>query len=146
MVSPRAALEWYRDQAGRFPLWVSHAYAGASFFANPQTALLFPLTWLAWLLPAAPALTLITALKLVGAGLAMFWFLRADLGLAVTAALIGALGFEFSTTLVGWVGWAFGSTIMLLAAAVRDRAPAPTRAVALDRRTRADRGARPVRW
>jgi hypothetical protein len=74
------------------PLWVSHAYAGASFFANPQTALLFPLTWLAWLLPAAPALTLITALKLVGAGLAMFWFLRADLGLAVTAALIGALG------------------------------------------------------
>jgi hypothetical protein len=99
-------------RAGRFPLWVPHAYAGAPFFANPQTALLFPLTWLAWLLPPAPALTLITALKLVGAGLAMFWFLRAPLGLAVPAALIGALGFEFSTTLVGWVGWAFGSTIM----------------------------------
>lgn len=108
------ALVWSGAEirAGRFPLWVPHAYAGAPFFANPQTALLFPLTWLAWLLPPAPALTLITALKLVGAGLAMFWFLRAPLGLVVPAALIGALGFEFSTTLVGWVGWAFGSTIM----------------------------------
>jgi hypothetical protein len=100
--------------AGRFPLWVPHAYAGAPFFANPQTALLFPLTWLAWLLPAAPALTVITALKLVLAGLAMYWFLRAGLRVSVPAALIGALGFECSTTLVGWVGWAFGSSIALL--------------------------------
>jgi hypothetical protein len=108
------ALVWSGSEIrqGRFPLWVPHAYTGAPFFANPQTALLFPLTWLAWLLPPAPALTLITTLKLLGAGLAMFWFLRAVLGLAVPAALIGALGFEFSTTLVGWVGWAFGSTIM----------------------------------
>ena len=86
----------------------------APFFANPQTALLFPLTWLAWVLPAAPALTLITALKLVGAGLAMYWFLRAGLRLGVLAALVGALGFEFSSTLVGWIGWAFGSSIMLI--------------------------------
>ena len=125
------ALLWSGNeiQAGRFPLWVPHAYTGAPFFANPQTALLFPLTWLAWLLPAAPALTLITALKLVGAGLAMYWFLRVGLGLAVTAALIGALGFEFSTTLIGWAGWAFGSTIMfvpLLFGAV-ERLRQPTR-------------------
>ena len=110
------ALLWSGTEirSGRFPLWVPHAYGGAPFFANPQAALLFPLTWLAWLLPAAPALTLITALKLVGAGLAMYWFLRVGLGLCVTAALIGAVGFEFSTTLVGWVGWAFGSTIMFV--------------------------------
>ncbi len=101
-------------RAARAPLWVPHAYTGAPFFANPQTALLFPLTWLAWLLPAAPALTLITALKLVGAGLAMYWFLRAGLRVGVLAALVGALGFEFSSTLVGWIGWAFGSSIMLM--------------------------------
>jgi hypothetical protein len=101
-------------RAGRFPLWVPHAYAGAPFFANPQTALLFPLTWLAWLLPAAPALTLITALKLVAAGLGMYWFLRAGLRVGVPAGLIGALGFECSTTLAGWVGWAFGSSIAVL--------------------------------
>ena len=110
------ALLWSGTEirSGRFPLWVPHAYGGAPFFANPQAALLFPLTWLAWLLPPTPALTLITALKLVGAGLAMYWFLRVGLGLCVTAALIGAVGFEFSTTLVGWVGWAFGSTIMFV--------------------------------
>ncbi len=110
------ALLWSGTEirSGRFPLWMPHAYGGAPFFANPQAALLFPLTWLAWLLPPAPALTLITALKLVGAGLAMYWFLRVGLGLCVTAALIGAVGFEFSTTLVGWVGWAFGSTIMFV--------------------------------
>jgi hypothetical protein len=101
-------------RSGRFPLWVPHAYAGAPFFANPQTALLFPLTWVAWVLPAAAALTLVTALKLVGAALALYWFLRSGLQVGVTAALVGALGYGFSTTLVGWVGWAFGSSIMLL--------------------------------
>ena len=59
------ALLWSAGEihAGRVPLWVPNAYAGAPFLANPQTALLFPLTWLAWILPAAPALTLIAALK-----------------------------------------------------------------------------------
>ncbi len=121
-------------RAGRFPLWVPYAYTGAPFFANPQTALLFPLTWLAWLLPAAAALTLITTLKLVGAGLAAYWLLRGGLGVGATAALVGALGFEYSTTLVGWAGWAFGSTLMFLpltfAVVERVRAPGTRRWVA----------------
>jgi hypothetical protein len=121
-------------RAGRWPLWVPHAYTGAPFFANPQTALLFPLTWLAWVLPPAAALTLITALKLLGAGLAMYGFLRAGLRVGVPAALIGALGFEFSTTLVGWIGWAFGSSIMILPllflAVERVREPGRRRAIA----------------
>jgi hypothetical protein len=110
------ALLWSAAEirAGHLPLWVPHAYAGAPFFANPQTALLFPLTWLAWLLPAAPALTLIAALKLVGAGLAAYWFFRTGLGVGTLAALGAALGFEFSTTLVSWIGWAFASGIMFV--------------------------------
>ena len=115
-------------RAGRVPLWVPHAYTGAPFLANPQTALFFPLTWLAWVLPAAPALTLVTALKLVLAGLGMYWFLRAGLGLGVPAALVGALGYECSTTLVGWVGWSIGSGIavlpLLLGAVEQARRPA----------------------
>lgn len=123
------ALLWSGSEvrAGRFPLWMPHAYAGAPFFANPQTALLFPLTWLAWLLPGAPALTLITALRLVVAGLGMYWFLRGGLRVGVPAALIGALGFECSTTLAGWVGWSFGNSIavlpLLFAALERARQP-----------------------
>jgi hypothetical protein len=130
------ALLWSGAQlrAGRLPLWMPQAYAGAPFFANPQTALLFPLTWLAWVLPPAPALTLITVLKLVVAGLAMYWFLRAGLRVGVQPALVGALGYEFSTSLVGWVGWAFGSSIalipLLFGAVERAREPG-RRAVAL---------------
>lgn len=130
------ALLWGAGEirAGRLPLWMPHAYAGAPFLANPQTALFFPLTWLAWLLPAAPALTLITALKLIGAGLAAYGFLRAGLGVGVPAALIGSLGFEFSTTLAGWAGWAFGSALMglplLFVTLERVRAPGTRRSVA----------------
>ena len=130
------ALLWGAGEirAGRLPLWMPHAYAGAPFFANPQTALLFPLTWLAWLLPAAAALTLITAGKLIGAGLAMYWFLRSGLRLCVAAALVGSLGFELSTTLVGWVGWAFGSALMglplLFMTLERVRAPGTRRWIA----------------
>ena len=130
------ALVWAGREirAGRVPLWMPHAYAGAPFLANPQTALFFPLTWLAWLLPAAPALTLISALKLAGAGVAAYAFLRAGLALGVTAALIGSLGYEFSTTLAGWNGWAFGSALMglplILLALERVRAPGTRRAVA----------------
>jgi hypothetical protein len=36
--------------AGRLPLWNPYAYTGAPFLSNPQTATLFPLTWLAWAL------------------------------------------------------------------------------------------------
>ncbi|HET7340799.1 MAG TPA: YfhO family protein, partial [Methylomirabilota bacterium] len=125
--APNAALsdvtQWFHPallwgareiRAGRLPLWMPTAYTGVPFFANPQTALLFPLTWLAWILPAGAALTLITVLKLAGAGLATYWFLRVGPGLTVPAALIGSLGFEFSTTLVGWAGWAFGNEIVCL--------------------------------
>jgi len=122
-------------RALRWPLWVSQSYTGAPFFANPQTALLFPLTWLAWLLPAGAALTVITAAKLLVAGLAMFWFLRVGLRVGALAALVGALGFEFSTTLVGWIGWAFGSTIavlpLLFGAVERVREPGRRRDVAV---------------
>jgi hypothetical protein len=130
------ALLWSAAEvrAGRLPLWMPHAYAGAPFLANPQTALFFPLTWLAWLLPAAAALTLITVLKLIGAGLATYWFLRSGMRVGVTAALIGALGFEFSTTLAGWIGWAFGSVLMgvplLLGTLERVRVPGTRRWIA----------------
>jgi hypothetical protein len=121
-------------RGGRLPLWVPHAFAGAPFLANPQTALFFPLTWLAWLLPAAAALTLVATLKLVAAGLATYWFLRSGLRVGVAAALVGALGFEFSTTLVGWVGWAFGSTLiglpLLFATLERVRTPGTPRWIA----------------
>jgi hypothetical protein len=100
-------------RAGRPPLWNPYAYAGAPFCSNPQTACLFPLTWLAWVLPPALALTAPALLKLMAAGLAMYWFLRV-LALAPLAAFTGATGFMLSTTLIGWLPWTFAGTMPFL--------------------------------
>jgi hypothetical protein len=100
--------------AGRFPFWNPWEYTGAPFFSNPQTATLFPLTALAYLLPAWLALTLIALARTVAAGLATYWFLRAAVRVGPPAALVGALGFMFSSTLVGWVHWTYASTMVFL--------------------------------
>lgn len=100
--------------AGRFPFWNPYAYAGVPFFSNPQTALLFPLTALAFVLPAGLALTLMSVLKLSAAGLATYWFLRTSLAVSHLPAFTGALGFMLSSTLVSWLPWTFGSTMLFI--------------------------------
>src|SRR5262245_52084661 len=100
-------------RAGRVPLWNPYSYAGAPFYSNPQTACVFPLTWLTWILLSTLALTVPSLLKVIVAGLGMYWFLRV-LDLQVIAAFIGATGFMFSTTLIAWLPWTFASTIALL--------------------------------
>lgn len=98
---------------GRFPLWNPHAFTGVPFFANPQTALLFPLNALAYILPIPTALTLISLLKLSAAGLGMYWFLRL-LRTGRVAALAGSLAFMFSGVLVVWLQWSFGNAMIVL--------------------------------
>jgi hypothetical protein len=100
-------------RAGRFPFWNPYAYAGVPFFSNPQTALLSPLTVLTWVLPSTLALTLPSLVKLVAAGLAMYWFLRV-LALAPAAAFIGAAGFMLSSTMIGWLSWTYTATVPFL--------------------------------
>jgi len=99
--------------AGRFPFWNPHEYTGTPFFSNTVTALLFPPHWLALVLPVPLAITLVAALKLAVAGLAMYWFLRV-LALHPLAALPGALGFMLSSTLIAWLHWPYGTTMIFL--------------------------------
>jgi len=100
-------------RAGRPPLWNPYAYAGAPFCSNPQTACLFPLTWLGWALPPTLALTLPAIVKVIAVGLAMYWFLR-GLALRPLAACVGATAFMFSTTVIAWLPWTFASTMPFL--------------------------------
>jgi hypothetical protein len=102
-------------RAGRFPFWNPYQYTGAPFFSNPQTATLFPLTALAYVLPVPLALALAAALKLAVAGVAMFWFLRV-VGTGPVPAIIGALGFMLGSQMIGWLQWTFSSAIMLIPA------------------------------
>ena len=99
--------------AGHFPLWNPYAFAGAPFFANPQTALLFPLTWLAYVLPPTLAITLVMILKLSVAGVGTYVFLRL-LTVRPVASAIGAVSFMLNGALVMWLGWAVGSAMAML--------------------------------
>jgi hypothetical protein len=89
---------------GRFPLWNPHAYGGAPLLGNFQSALLFPYTALAYVLPIHAALGLEAILKIVTAGLSMYWMLRV-LKLERLAATAGALAFMFSGFMITWLGW-----------------------------------------
>ena len=89
---------------GRFPLWNPHSFAGVPFFANPQTALLFPLTTLAYVFPAPLALGLIPILKLAAAGGAMYWFLRI-VSIGPPAASLAAVTFMLNGSLAAWLQW-----------------------------------------
>jgi hypothetical protein len=91
-------------RSGRFPLWNPHSYAGAPLLGNAQSALLFPLTALAYVLPVHAALGLEAILKIMMAGLSMYWMLRV-LALQPLAALAGALAFMFNGFLIVWLGW-----------------------------------------
>lgn len=99
--------------AGRFPLWNPLAYAGAPFFANPHTAMLFPLTALAYVLPVPLAVTAGAVAKVAATGISMYWFLRV-LGTAPLAAVTGALAFMLNGALIGWLQWTFASTMIFL--------------------------------
>lgn len=99
--------------AGRFPLWNPDAYAGVPFFANPHTAVLFPLTALAYVLPVPIAVTLGAVVKLAAAGAGMYWFLRV-LNVVPLAAVTGALAFMLNGALIGWLQWTFASSMIFL--------------------------------
>jgi hypothetical protein len=100
--------------AGRFPFWNPYQYAGTPFLGNPQTATLFPLTGLAYVLPPGLAITLIALAKLAIAGVATYWCLRVALAVGPPGALVGALGYMLSSTLIGWLHWTFASTMLFL--------------------------------
>ena len=98
---------------GRLPLWNPQLFAGAPYLANPHTAVFFPLTWLMWLLPAAPALTLLAIGKIALVGVATYWCgLR--LGLGRGAAVVGAVAFMLSGQVVAWLQWPYTTTMAFL--------------------------------
>src|SRR4029450_633934 len=100
-------------RSGVIPLWNPHEYAGAPFFGNGQSALLFPVTMIAFALPAAIAVTVISWAKLLGVGVATYWFLR-TLGPRPGPAFIAACGFMLSAPVMGWLQWTVASTFMFL--------------------------------
>ncbi len=95
------AVEMLRD--GLPPLWNALNGAGAPLFANYQTALLYPFSWLTFALPVPGAMTLTAILHLVIAAAGMAAFGR-TIGLPVIGRAVSALAFAFSGYLVARLG------------------------------------------
>ena len=86
-------------RAGRMPLWNPYAGAGTPLLANHQSAILYPLNVLFWLLPVERAMGLSLALHAILAGVTMYALAR-DLGLTRIGSVVAALAFMFSGYMV----------------------------------------------
>jgi hypothetical protein len=90
-------------RTGEIPLWNPHQFCGTPFVANGQSAVLYPLNFVLWLLriDALYCLGLSAALHYLFAGVCTFVLLR-RLGSGDAASLLAALGFMFGGFIVAW--------------------------------------------
>jgi hypothetical protein len=95
---------------GRLPLWNRFHMAGEPLLAFQQPAVLFPGTWLGFLLPLAQAWTFDMCLRTFFALLAAYLFFR-DLRLGSAASYLGAFAWAFSDHLVFWMGYSVGAAV-----------------------------------
>ncbi|MFN7951054.1 MAG: hypothetical protein U0610_04965 [bacterium] len=90
---------------GRLPLWNPHLFFGYPWLGAIQAGPLYPPSWLADLaLPVADALTWNVALHFLLAGVAMYAFARAGLGVRPAAAVAAAAIYAFNGHMVGNLG------------------------------------------
>ena len=119
-------MQFLRDsvRGGAFPLWNPHNGLGEPFLANPQTAVLFPLSWLYVALPMTTASFLVVYLKILVAALGLYLFAR-SLGMGHMPAVIGGVAFGFMPHFILhasqpasnseiWIPWALAATLMYI--------------------------------
>jgi hypothetical protein len=90
--------------ASRFPLWNPYALGGSPFFANDQSAVLYPLNVLTLPLPFTTGWALTAVTKLFLAGIGTYVYTR-TLGVRRISATFGAVAFMESAPIVNWVHW-----------------------------------------
>src|SRR5205085_162587 len=98
---------------GRLALWNPYIYGGNTLVGDMQTQLLWPLTWLGWLLPAAFAWGLICTLKLVIAGFGAYLAAR-QLRLSHGGGLVAGSVYALSAPIILWMQWPLGTVYVLL--------------------------------
>ncbi|HXO21327.1 MAG TPA: YfhO family protein, partial [Thermoanaerobaculia bacterium] len=98
---------------GRLPFWNPHQFSGAPFWANGQSAPLFPLHLLFAALPLQLGFVFLPWLRLVAAGCGA-WGLARELGSSRPAALLSALVFPCSGMLVSFLLFPMGNALALV--------------------------------
>jgi hypothetical protein len=90
--------------AGKIPLWDPDLFLGVPFLANPQTAVLYPPSWLFMFGPVQSVYAAQLVLHAFLAGLFTYLLLRHAFGLLPLAAAVGGLAYAFGGFAVGQVG------------------------------------------
>ena len=100
-------------RAGRLPWWNPHQSSGAPFWANGQSAPLFPLHLLFDALPLQLGFVLLPWLRLMIGGCGV-WVLARQLGLRPRAALLAASMFPLSGMLQSFALFPMGNALALV--------------------------------
>jgi len=100
-------------RAGRLPFWNPWQFSGSPFWANGQSAPLFPLHLLFVVLPLQLGFVLLPWLRLVIGGCGV-WALGRELGLSPPAALLAAITFPLSGMLVSFLLFPMGNALALV--------------------------------
>ncbi len=99
--------------AGRLPNWNPYSFAGAPFWANGQSAPLFPLHLLFALLPLQIGFVVLPWLRIVVGGCGA-WLLAREIGVSRPAALWATIGFPLSGMLVSFLLFPMGNALALV--------------------------------
>ena len=95
-------------------LWNPYAFAGSPLLANGQSAPLYPLNWLHWILPPEWSYALLAVLRTALATVFTWMFARRCVSDA--AAAMAAVAYGFSYTFVFAVGYPIGDAMIWLPA------------------------------
>jgi hypothetical protein len=90
--------------SGHIPLWDPYLFLGAPFLANPQSAVLYPLSWLFVLGPVQVVYAAQLVLHAFLAALFTYLLARHAFGLLPLAAAVGGLAYAFGGFAVGQEG------------------------------------------
>jgi len=104
------------------PFWLQQVGCGEPFFANPQSALLYPPAWLPLLLPPERAVGVEVGLHLalLGAGAALLarrlgaaggWPLAAGLGAVAAGPVVDSAGVLNNLDALTWLPWAWEAAL-----------------------------------
>lgn len=86
------------------PTWNAYAMAGYPLLANIQSAVLYPLNIIFWVLPFSIGWNVFIVLQVLLGSLFMYLYLR-NLSLTKSASFLGAFVFVYSGFAVAWLEW-----------------------------------------
>ena len=88
----------------QLPLWNPYSMAGYPLLGNVQSAALYPLNILFFLIPFSAAWSILIFLQPLLAGIFLYLYLR-NLNIRKEASLLGSISFAFSGFSIAWMEW-----------------------------------------